>query len=92
MTITTMGPRLTTKSMNDRSARLPMMMLGGSPTRVDVPPMFEASTSAIRKGTGLSFSLLQTSSVTGATSSTVVTLSRSAEATAVRVQSRTSSG
>ena len=29
-----------------------MMMFGGSPIRVAVPPMFEASASAIRNGTG----------------------------------------
>ena len=54
--------------------------------------MLEASTSAIRNGTGLSLSRLQTSRVTGATSSTVVTLSRSADAPAVSVQSSTSNG
>ena len=42
-------------------ARLAMMMLGGSPIRVAVPPMLEASTSAIRNGTGRS-SRSQTSS------------------------------
>ena len=60
-----------------------MMMLGGSPTSVAAPPMFEASTSAIRNGTGEVFSRSQTSRVTGAISSTVVTLSRNADAIAV---------
>ena len=64
-------------------ARLAMMMFGGSPIRVAVPPMLEASASAIRNGTGGTPSRSQTSSVTGAISSTVVTLSSSAEATAV---------
>ena len=86
---TTMGARLRKKSLNDRSARLPMMMLGGSPISVAVPPMFDASTSAIRKGTGLTPRRSQTSSVTGAMSSTVVTLSRSADATAVIIASST---
>ena len=63
--------------------RLAMMMLGGSPIRVAVPPMLEAIASAIRNGTGGTPSRSQTSRVTGATSSTVVTLSSSAEATAV---------
>ena len=45
--------------------------------------MLEANTSAIRNGTGLIASRSHTSSVTGAISNTVVTLSSSAEATAV---------
>ena len=40
------------KSLKVRPARLAMMMFGGSPTRVAVPPMLEANTSAIRNGTG----------------------------------------
>ena len=87
--MTTIGARLTTKSLNDRSARLPMMMLGGSPISVAVPPMFDASTSAMRNGTGLTPSRSQTRSVTGAMSSTVVTLSSSADATAVIIVSST---
>ena len=60
-----------------------MMMFGGSPISVAAPPMFEAIASAIRNGTGGMPSRSQTSSVTGAISSTVVTLSSSADATAV---------
>ena len=60
-----------------------MMMFGGSPISVAVPPMLEAIASAIRNGTGVTPSRSQTSRVTGATSSTVVTLSSSADATAV---------
>ena len=75
--------------MNDRPARLAMMMFGGSPIRVAVPPMLDASASAIRNGTGGTPSRSQTSKVTGATSSTVVTLSSSAEATAVMTTSST---
>ena len=78
--------------MKDRSARLAMMMFGGSPMRVAVPPMLEAMTSAIRNGTGGTPSRSQTSSVTGAISSTVVTLSSSAEAKAVMRTSRTMTG
>ena len=77
------------KSLNDKPARLAMMMFGGSPTRVAAPPMLEAKTSAIRNGTGLMSRRSQTSSVTGAISRTVVTLSRNAEATAVMRTSRT---
>ena len=76
------------KSLNDKPARLAMMMFGGSPTRVAAPPMLEAKTSAIRNGTGLMSRRSQTSSVTGAISRTVVTLSRNAEAIAVMRTSR----
>ena len=69
--------------MKDRPPRLAMMMFGGSPTSVAVPPMFDASASAIRNGTTGTRSRSQTSSVTGATSSTVVTLSSNADAEAV---------
>ena len=83
------GPRLTRKSLNDRPERLAMMMFGGSPISVAVPPMLEARTSAMRYASGRTPIRWHTSSVTGATSSTVVTLSRSAEAPAVRRHSRT---
>ncbi len=59
------------------------MMLGGSPISVAVPPMLAASASAMRKGTGGVSICSHTSRVTGAISSTVVTLSSSAEAAAV---------
>ena len=71
------------KSLKFSPARLAMMMLGGSPTSVAVPPMFDASTSAIRNGATGSASRSQTSRVTGAISRTVVTLSSRAEAAAV---------
>ena len=79
----TIGARFTMKSLNVRPPRLAMMMFGGSPISVEVPPMLLAITSAIRNGTGEVPSRSQMSSVTGATSSTVVTLSRNAESTAV---------
>ena len=50
--------------------------------------MLEANTTASRNGAALIASRSQTSSVTGAISSTVVTLSSSAEATAVTNDSR----
>ena len=86
---TTIGPRLMTKSLKVIPDRPAMMMLGGSPMSVAVPPMFEAIASASRNGTGEVPSRSQTSSVTGATSSTVVTLSSRAEATAVSTTSMT---
>ena len=53
MTTITSGAMCSRKSLNDKPARLAMMMFGGSPTRVAAPPMLEAKTSAIRNGTGL---------------------------------------
>ena len=88
MTINTIGVRWMRKSLNVKSARLAMMMLGGSPTKVAVPPILEANTSAIRKGTGLISSRSHTSSVTGAINKIVVTLSRKADANAVIKTSR----
>jgi hypothetical protein len=66
-----------------RPDRLAMMMLGGSPISVAVPPMLEARTSAIRNGTTGTPRRSQTRNVTGAMSRTVVTLSRAADAPAV---------
>ena len=51
MTSTT-GVMWTRKSVNVRSARLAMMMFGGSPTSVAAPPMLDANASASRNGTG----------------------------------------
>ena len=65
-----------------------MMMLGGSPTSVAVPPMLDAKTSATSNGTGDTPIRSASSTVTGAISSTVVTLSRSADAIAVITTSR----
>ena len=88
MTITTIGVMWMRKSLNVKPARLAMMMLGGSPTSVAAPPMLDANTSAIRNGTGLMSSRSHTSSVTGAISRIVVTLSRNADAIAVIRTSR----
>src|SRR5215211_3722323 len=88
MTMTTIGVMCTRKSLNVKPARLAMMMLGGSPTNVEAPPMLEANTSAIRKGAALIASRSHTSSVTGAINKTVVTLSSSADATAVTTTSK----
>ena len=62
----------------------PMRMLGGSPIRVAVPPMLLAMTWVIRNGRGSSSRSSQMAIVTGAISRIVVTLSRKAEATAVK--------
>ncbi len=45
---TTIGLMWTMKSLKVSPARVPMIMLGGSPTRVAAPPMFDANASAIR--------------------------------------------
>jgi len=83
MMMTMAGVRWTRKSMKSRPALEAIMILGGSPIRVAVPPMLEASASVMRNGTGSISNSSATSRVTGAKSSTVVTLSRKAEATAV---------
>ena len=85
---TTIGSMCTRKSLNVRPERLAMMMFGGSPISVAAPPMLEAKTSAIRNGIGLRPSRSHTRMVTGAMSSTVVTLSSIADATAVIRTSR----
>ena len=82
---TTAGAMLTRKSLNVRPALLPMMMFGGSPISVAAPPMFDASTSAIRKGCAAMSRRSQITRVTGATSMMIVTLSSTGDATAVIV-------
>ena len=60
-------------------------MLGGSPMSVAVPPMLDAKICVIRYGTGEMSRRRATESVTGVISTTVVTLSRNAESSAVIV-------
>ncbi len=66
-----------------------MMMFGGSPIRVAVPPMFEAITSITISGIGSTSSASASRNVIGTTSRIVVRLSRKAESSAV-VQARLS--
>ena len=66
-------------------------MLGGSPMRVAVPPMFEAKIWLIRYGNGLTFRVRAIDRVTGVSSTTVVTLSRTAARSAVRIDRMSSS-
>ncbi len=88
MRITTItGARFKTKSLKDNPTCPPIRMFGGSPIRVDVPPMFDARICEKRNGYALTLSASVMTSVTGTTSSTVVTLSRNAEATAVTTAS-----
>ena len=77
------GARLVRKAAKSRPAAEPMRMLGGSPMSVAVPPMLEARIWLMRYGTGDTPSLAATARVTGVISTTVVTLSRNAETTAV---------
>src|SRR5680860_785532 len=60
-----------------------MMMFGGSPIRVAVPPMFDAITSMISSGIGSMSSASASRKVIGVISRIVVRLSRKAESTAV---------
>ena len=77
------------KSTKLRPAALPIMMLGGSPMRVAVPPMFEAMIWVMKKGMGLIFSMFVMASVMGPISSTVVTLSKKADKIAVMRTNKT---
>ena len=74
---------VTMKSRNERSAPDPIMMFGGSPIRVAVPPMFAAMTTGSRNATGFSRIARAICRAMGATKMTVVTLSAKAESTAV---------
>ena len=78
------GARFSINAINVSSfAALPIMMLGGSPINVAVPPMFEAIICVRRNGAGLRWSFCVIENVTGTIRSTVVTLSRKPEKTAV---------
>ena len=78
------GARFEMKSMKPRPAAPPIIMFGGSPTSVAVPPMFDANISESMNGIGFALSALVSSSVMGIMRSIVVTLSRNAERKAVR--------
>ena len=79
----TTGARFHRNAPNPRPAADPIRMLGGSPIRVAVPPMLDARICAIRYGAGEIPRRRATESVTGVIRTTVVTLSRNAETTAV---------
>ncbi len=90
--ISTIGVRVSAKSLKVRPAYEPIIMLGGSPMRVAVPPMFEASTIGIRKFRGDVLRTRAISMITGVNSTILVTLSRNAEVTAVTSINITASG
>ncbi|SJW98748.1 Uncharacterised protein [Clostridioides difficile] len=64
-------------------AALPIIIFGGSPIRVAVPPIFEAKICVIKNGTGLSPNICVITIVIGPISKTVVTLSNTADKIAV---------
>ena len=83
---TTTGPSATRKSINPNPVALPIIMFGGSPISVAVPPIFAIKISGTKKGIGFSSRVSVITKVTGTINKTVVTLSSSAEAKAVITQ------
>ena len=79
------GARLTRKALNERPVAPAIMMLGGSPTSVAVPPMLDAMICMISSGTGGMPNFDATMIVIGAISRIDVRLSRNADSTAVIV-------
>ena len=76
-----------TKSIKLKPAFAPIIIFGGSPINVAVPPIFEARTSVIKNGTGSASNSFAITNVTGIIRTTVVTLSKNAEAKAVNAAS-----
>jgi len=73
------------KSINESPAALPIMIFGGSPINVAVPPIFDAKISVIKNGSGFISNCFAIKKVTGIMRITVVTLSKNAEVTAVKI-------
>ena len=86
-TVRTTGPRCVRKALKENPAAEPMMILGGSPTNVATPPILERTASPKRKGTGFTPRTSAIETVTGATITTVVTLSKTVETRAVNHES-----
>jgi hypothetical protein len=70
------GARFIIKSIKDKWAALPIIMLGGSPIKGAVPPMLEAIISDNTRGTGDISKFSQIAKVIGTINIIVVTLSR----------------
>ena len=81
------GPTPKTKSMKVRPVALPIMIFGGSPMRVAVPPILDMSICETRNGYGFTSSSSVIRSVMGTVRRTVVTLSSRAERMAVTQES-----
>ena len=77
------------KSINEKPAAEPMIIFGGSPINVAVPPIFEQKISVIKKGIGLISNFLAIEKVIGIIKITVVTLSKKALTTAVKTPNTT---
>ena len=83
--------RFSTNAMKSSPTALPIMMFGGSPMSVAVPPMFDAKICEMRYGMTSTLSCDVMLNVIGTVSRTVVTLSRRAEQTIVMVERTTRS-
>ena len=75
ITNTVATPVFKIKSTKLNLAALPIIMLGGSPISVAVPPILEAMICVMIYGTGSTFKIFVIARVIGPTSKTVVTLS-----------------
>ena len=85
-----MPERFARKSTKFRPTALPIMIFGGSPISVAVPPIFEDRICEIRYGLTSTLSCAVMLNVIGTVRRTVVTLSRNAEQTIVSAESATS--
>ena len=83
ITNTVATPVFKIKSTKLNLAALPIIMLGGSPISVAVPPILEAMICVMIYGAGSTFKIFVIARVIGPTSKTVVTLSSIPEHTAV---------
>ncbi len=88
-TIITIGAKFLIKSINPNPAAEPIIILGGSPINVAVPPILEEITSGRTKGIGSSSKVSVITNVIGTISKMVVTLSSSADASAVNSEKTT---
>jgi len=79
----TTGKRFLIKSINPRPVALPIIILGGSPIRVAVPPILATKISGSKKGIGFISKVSDITRAMGTISKIVVTLSRRAEKQAV---------
>ncbi len=83
-TTTTIGVRFFIKSLKEKLAAPLTRILGGSPINVAVPPIFADIMTATRNGIDDTFSVFVTERLIGTSKRTVVTLSRKADANAVK--------
>ena len=77
------GVNSLTKSIKVKPPALPIIIFGGSPIRVAVPPIFDEKISVNKNGIGSIFNFLAMANVIGMIKITVVTLSRKALVIAV---------